>query len=548
MMSMAAPSSRRISLISGPNASVSRCATPAVGSSRHSTRASSASKPGELDDPAGAGREIGDAAVGVATEPEEGDELVGLRPRRARSRAERRRQEQRGRQEARAATGLERDLHRLAHRQLGEEARGLERPPEARAGAPARDRSPRRRRRGVARCPSPRTNPPIAFISVDFPAPLVPMSPTISSLPTSSDTSSTATMPPNRTATSATSSAGTPPARGRPRGPLEHRRCPATRGRRRHAGRGRAAQPNSASRTTYASWIEARRGSTAGAEQPDARREQRHQLVVGEERGQADDPERAEHRAHRRGDAADHDERHEGERVRDQEEALRERHGLDRAGRAARHRARRGTRRSRTHGASWTPAPRCTPRRGRRCRAPRSSCDRCRSGAGGSRTTTAHDEHGEHDVVVGALRREVEPEERASAERHRPVWPSERTGWRYRYCCAATANANVLTASSSPRTRSAPSPMSAASRGRRTPRARSRAGSGRPGRSASVDDSRGRRSRPRVSAAASERAEAGERHLAERELAGPSGEDGERQPADREHDRWWRRADGGRLR
>ena len=45
MTSIDACISRRISTISGPNASVSRCATPAVGSSRHSTRAPTASNP-----------------------------------------------------------------------------------------------------------------------------------------------------------------------------------------------------------------------------------------------------------------------------------------------------------------------------------------------------------------------------------------------------------------------------------------------------------------------------------------------------------------------
>ena len=39
---------------------------------------------------------------------------------------------------------------------------------------------------------------------------------------------------------------------------------------------------------------------------------------------------------------------------------------------------------------------------------------------------------------------------------------------------------------------------------------------------------------PRVSAAATQRAEPGERHLAERELAGPAGQHRERQRADRE--------------
>ena len=76
---------------------------------------------GELDDPAGAGRQVGDAAVGVAAEPEEADQLVGLG--RAGALADRRAgQEQRGREEPGAPARLERDLHRLAHGELREQS------------------------------------------------------------------------------------------------------------------------------------------------------------------------------------------------------------------------------------------------------------------------------------------------------------------------------------------------------------------------------------------------------------------------------------------
>ena len=54
------------------------------------------------------------------------------------------------------------------------------------------------------------TNPPTAFMSVDLPAPLVPMSPTISPLLTVNHTSSTATFPPKATDSADTESAGTP--------------------------------------------------------------------------------------------------------------------------------------------------------------------------------------------------------------------------------------------------------------------------------------------------------------------------------------------------
>ena len=120
----------------------------------------------------------------------------------------------------------------------------------------------------------------------------------------------------------------------------------------------------------------------------------------------------------------------------------------------------------------------------------------------------------------------------------RPM-PPERIGWRYRYCVAATPNANVLTASSSPRARSAPTPTSAASpavieRGeqdREHDGQRLDAGledaSVTP---ADVDaDAAGERR-------GEERADPGERHLAERQLAGPPGEDRQRQPQSAKHE------------
>ena len=119
--------------------------------------------------------------------------------RRCRSRRERAGQEQRGGEEAGAPARFERDLDRLPHGELGEQ--------RARPGTCARGRGAPGGAAPVDETSSPwsstvpcaGTNPPIAFISVDLPAPLVPMSPTISSSPTSSDTSSTATTPPKRT-------------------------------------------------------------------------------------------------------------------------------------------------------------------------------------------------------------------------------------------------------------------------------------------------------------------------------------------------------------
>ena len=88
-------------------------------------------------------------------------------------------------EQAGAVAGLERELDRLAHGELGEQGRGLERAAEPPTGPGRR----RQRRHALAeeldasRCSG--TKPPMAFISVVLPAPLVPISPTISSAPTS---------------------------------------------------------------------------------------------------------------------------------------------------------------------------------------------------------------------------------------------------------------------------------------------------------------------------------------------------------------------------
>ena len=60
-----APDLRRMS---GPNASVSRCASPAVGSSRQQHPRVEREQARQLDDAARAGRQVGDELVGVAAE------------------------------------------------------------------------------------------------------------------------------------------------------------------------------------------------------------------------------------------------------------------------------------------------------------------------------------------------------------------------------------------------------------------------------------------------------------------------------------------------
>ena len=64
--------------MSGANASVSRCASPAVGSSSRSTRGAECELARELGDAARAGGEVGDELVGEAVEPHVAHDLVGL--------------------------------------------------------------------------------------------------------------------------------------------------------------------------------------------------------------------------------------------------------------------------------------------------------------------------------------------------------------------------------------------------------------------------------------------------------------------------------------
>ena len=94
----------------------------------------------ELHDAPGAGRELGTEPVGVAAEAEEGDDLVGFGTLTAID-TEPAGQEQRGGDEPGAVTRFERDLQRLAHREVAEEPRRLEGSAEPDA-APALGRQP----------------------------------------------------------------------------------------------------------------------------------------------------------------------------------------------------------------------------------------------------------------------------------------------------------------------------------------------------------------------------------------------------------------------
>ena len=303
--------------------------------------------------------------------------------RRRRSRRDRMGQEQRGREEAGAPPRLERDLDRLAHGELGEELGSLERSAQPSRAAPGSvpgdvvtmqahralgphepaDRVHERRLAGAVRADQADD-----LVVADARA-LTP---------------STATLPPNRTRDVATSSAGTSSSTGgravapaRPAPPPSH-------------GLDLGAPPGRPPEERIARRVPDLHEPAGEVEQEDqqseARREQRDQLVVGEERRQPDHPHRAEDRAHRRRDAADHHHRDEQRASRRRGSSARCRGSLSTAPgeqRAAEPRDAAGERERRA--ASSTAPHGVAPRRCPRCRARRSWCGRCPSGAGDSR-------------------------------------------------------------------------------------------------------------------------------------------------------------------
>ncbi len=165
--------------------------------------------------------------------------------------------------------------------------------------------NPRRARAAVERrvmdfpssstAPDEGTKPPIAFINVDLPAPLVPIRPTTSPSPTSIDTRSTATLPPKRTRTLLGAQRGHAVGKRGSRLRLTRRNRVALLGRRRtHAALGPL---DDGSAGAVADLDQPAREVEQEHEQSDAGGEQRDQVVVGEERRQTDHPHRPQHRA-----------------------------------------------------------------------------------------------------------------------------------------------------------------------------------------------------------------------------------------------------------
>ncbi len=225
--------------------------------------------------------------------------------------------------------------------------------------------------------------PPMAFIRVDLPAPLVPISPTISPSATWIEAPSTARMPPKCDARCSCGPEGRDALGQRARGP-------------RLGGRGRRASPSAGGRAEAILHPADDRGpggvadldQAAGEveeqdEQADARGEQRDEVVVGEERRQPDDPGRAEHRAGHRAQAADDHDGDQHERVADREDAVAG-HRLQVGGQQRAADRGQAPGRGRRPAASSGSSRPCRPRRCPGCRGPRSSPARCRSPAGGT--------------------------------------------------------------------------------------------------------------------------------------------------------------------
>ena len=236
--------------------------------------------------------------LGVATEPEEADELVGLGApvslgaNRTRAGTAPRRGTRCGRARLRARPD------RFAHRELGEQQRRLERSAEPSARARRWRAAATRRRRGFAPCPCSATKPPIAFISVDLARAVGADEADDLVVADSKLTSSTATSPPKRTLMPDTSSAGRPRRSAAAAERDEHRRR--RRGRRSvdRALRARCRPGEQRVAGRVPDLHEPAGEIEQQDQQADARGEQRHERVVGEERRQPDDPQRAEHRPH----------------------------------------------------------------------------------------------------------------------------------------------------------------------------------------------------------------------------------------------------------
>ena len=150
---------------------------------------------------------------------------------------------------------------------------------------------------------------------------------------------------------------------------------------------------------------------------PMLRGEQRDEVVVGEERRQADDPDRAEDGAGHRAQPADHDHGHDQQRVVDAE--VRGRSAPPGCWRRAGTRRRRRGRRPGRRPASFVRGGRHRVR-GRRVRVvahpDRGPADAARPQAGDD--DDGDGEHGEGDVVEGPLGRDVDAEDVGTGQRH----------------------------------------------------------------------------------------------------------------------------------
>ena len=318
MTTIVVPSSCRMPSSSSPSASLSAWAMPADGSSSSSTRGCERQQAGDLDDPPGAGGELGDHLVRVRRETHPLHQLVGL----GGLGAVGLRGSDGGDPQAGRVGPLAGDHQGLADGQRREQRGVLERPDQARPG-PLLGGGPREVgavEHDLAACPGV-VNPATISKTVVLPAPLGPITPRISPRRTSKSTPSTATTPPKCRARSVTTRAGasarvsTRPVRDQPVQPGAARAAARSAARRRRRaprpGRCRAGArpgPPSESRALDEDAAEPV-GEEHHDEQPAHRERGLARQPEADQAGEPDQEQGADHRAGGDAETADHGER-----------------------------------------------------------------------------------------------------------------------------------------------------------------------------------------------------------------------------------------------
>ena len=349
--SIAAPSSRWMRTISGPNASASRCATPPVGSSSSSTRASTASSVPSSTMRRVPGRQVRHELVARSAR--------GRGSRSSSAASARLRRSAPGDGGSPVIDGTSHERSRASSATMivsrtvsaGIQPGGLEAAAEAGAVAAVRGQAADVAAEHLDARRVAGTKPPIAFISVDLPAPLVPMSPTSSPARTSSvdvvDGAGCRRSARSRRAPTShgVASGSRDRRRRRASGRASRSRAPAPRRRGRRAG-GRPT-PSTASRRRYTICMSPPGKYISRISRPMLLVNSRTCGGVVEHHREAAHPQRADDRARDRTEPADHRGRDDAQRLLGRER-LRRRDLLAQRDRAGSRRARRCRPRPRT--------------------------------------------------------------------------------------------------------------------------------------------------------------------------------------------------------